>query len=106
MALRLLAFKQIHKILGMESLSLNNAMNSQGVRTARKRQYPSNGNDSQSKRRLPFFVLFQFIIFLIDLKFFSNSKVEEKKEKKETDTQPSTAAAITTDEIKMESNPV
>ncbi len=49
MALRLLAFKQIHKILGMESLQTNNALNSQAARTNRKRQYPSNGNDSQSK---------------------------------------------------------
>jgi len=35
----------------------------------------------------------------------SISKVEEKKERKESDAQPS-AATISTDEIKMESNPV
>ncbi len=54
MALRLLAFKQIHKILGMESLQTINAMNSQAARTARKRHYPSNGNDSQSKLKIYF----------------------------------------------------
>jgi hypothetical protein len=54
MALRLLAFKQIHKILGMECLPSNNSnSNNLGqMRGARKRQYPSTGNDSQSKLKL------------------------------------------------------
>lgn len=51
MALRLLAFKQIHKILGMECLATESSSSSnvQANRSAKKRQYPSNDTDNQGK---------------------------------------------------------
>ena len=96
MALRLLAFKQIHKILGMECLPSNNSnSNNLGqMRGARKRQYPSTGNDSQSKLKI-------FLIFLTYLLKLISIKVEEKKEKKDSDV--SSADNNNNVEVKMES---
>jgi hypothetical protein len=48
MALRLLAFKQIFKILGMEKLEFSTHYYNNN-KLPRKRQYPAGENENQSK---------------------------------------------------------
>ncbi len=49
MALRLLAFKQIYKILGMECLNSINTSNYNLSKVAKKRHYQSNENENPSE---------------------------------------------------------